>query len=294
MLVITDTVRSIFNNYVEYKWQRWSAVTSGPWVDIGGASGTASPTWNASLGIYEYVSTYTIPGSQTTPANDGDRYRLVVASTTTNLAGTSCSYSDPTTIVLNVFIACGPPLKADLLSATGKLTDNIAKISWVTSKEDEPVSFSIERSDDGINFKSITIVNGYNNITAETNSYSYIDPVAIDHKAYYRVAMINSQNRIKYSAIIRLNTDEKQGFNFGTVVNPFNNNLEYELISSDNGTAKVDLIDSYGRVVKSETLRIYQGVNALIMNNTNSISKGLYMLKASSNGVVIIHKILKN
>lgn len=291
-LSITDTVRSFFDNYVEYKWQRWSAATSGPWIDIGGASGTAIPVWNGTA--YQYVSTYNIPGSQTTPANDGDMYRLVVASTTANLSGTACSYTDPASITLNVLIGCGPPLKADLLSVTGKLTNNTAKISWVTSKEDEQVSFTVEKSTDGTNFISIATIQGYNNIASENNYYSYTDPEAITKKIYYRVIMINSENRKKYSAIILLNSDEKNGFNFGTVVNPFSNNLEFELIHSTEGYAKVDLIDSYGKSVRSETLRIFPGVNALTITNTSGIAKGFYMLKASLNGNIIIRKVLKN
>jgi trimeric autotransporter adhesin len=293
MLVITDTVRSVFDNYVEYKWQRWSAATSGPWVDIGGSSGSASPVWNATLNVYEYVSTYTVPGTETGPANDGDLYRLVVASTTANLAGSSCSYSDPTTISLNVLIGCGPPLKADLLSATGRLTDNISRISWVTTKEDEPVSFSIERSDDGNNFRSIALINGYNNITAETNTYNYTDPVPVTNKVYYRVVMINNQNTKKYSSVIQLTPAAKKSFYFGTVVNPFNDELRYEIVSPVKDFAKIELIDGNGKVVKSEIQQVYSGSNSLSMYNTGTLSGGIYVLKASINGTLIFKKVMK-
>ncbi|MBK7678531.1 MAG: hypothetical protein IPJ29_03835 [Chitinophagaceae bacterium] len=42
ILTITDTVRYLYNNYVRYKWQRWAAATSGPWIDIAGTSGTGT------------------------------------------------------------------------------------------------------------------------------------------------------------------------------------------------------------------------------------------------------------
>ncbi len=101
-LTLTDTVRSYYNVYIYYKWQR--SVDAGvSWVDLAGSSGVASTVWNGSS--YEYVSTYTLPPSATTPNNNGDLYRMVVATNAANLAG-SCSYSDVTTVTLTVLNNC--------------------------------------------------------------------------------------------------------------------------------------------------------------------------------------------
>ena len=290
-LQITDTVLSFFDNYVEYKWQRWSAATSGPWTDISGTSGTGTPVWNGTA--YQYVSAYTIPALQATALNDGDMYRLVVASTTGNLSSTTCSYTDPASIELNVVIGCGPPLKADLLSASGRLTDNIGKISWVTSKEDEPVSFSIERSDNGIDFRSIGLIDGYNNINFETNYYNYTDPVAVTSKVYYRVVMINNQQSKKYSAIIQLTPAGKNGLNFTTVVNPFNSELRYEVNSPVKDFIRIELIDGYGKIVRKETQQLYAGTNSLSIYNTGTLAAGVYILRGSINGNMIYRKVIK-
>ena len=291
VLTITDTVRYLYNNYVRYKWQRWSVATSGPWTDIAGTSGTGTPVWNGTQ--YEYVASYTIPTGFTTAANDGDLYRLVVASNDTNLGSSTCSYSDPTTININILLDCGPPLKADLLSATGRLYDNIGKISWVTSEEDEQITFSIERSDDGINFNSIAIVNGYNNPSAEINYYNYTDPVPVNNKVFYRVIMINSNNSKKYSSIIQLNAGTKNNFEFTSVVNPFANNLQYEIYSTVNTIARIELVDGYGKIVKSESQQLYTGSNSLSIAATSGLAKGIYVLRASINGSTIYRKVLK-
>jgi trimeric autotransporter adhesin len=290
IITITDTVRSFFNTYVEYKWQR-STNGGSTWSDIAGTTFTASPTLVS--GMWQFVASYTIPAAFTTTANNGDLYRVVVATTVSNLASSTCNFSDPTTISLNVLTDCGPPLKADLLSATGRLTNNIAKISWVTSKEDEPVNYSVERSDDGINFRSIALINGNNNITVETNNYSYTDPVPVANKVYYRVVMISSHNIKKYSSIIQLTPTAKNGFYFGTVVNPFNNEVRYEINSPVKDLMKIELIDAYGKVVKSEIQQVYSGTNSLSIYNTGTLSGGIYILKASINGTMIYRKIMK-
>lgn len=291
VLTITDTVRYLYNNYVRYKWQRWSAATSGPWTDIAGTSGTGTPVWNGTQ--YEYVASYTIPNTLTLAANNGDRYRLVVASNTTNLGSSSCSYSDPTTINVNIITACGPPLKADLLSVNGRLIENnLARISWVTSKEDEPVRYIVEKSEDGNNFRSITTVDGYNNTTSERNYYNYTDPVAVTAKTYYRVVLINASGSKKYSQIIQLVTDEKSGIHFGTVVNPFGNELWYEISSTVSSIIKTELLDGYGRVIKRENQQISPGINALSIN-TVTLPNGTYILRAIINGNIIYRKVIK-
>ena len=289
---ITDTVRSVFNNYVEYKWQR--KTPSGSWTDISGTTGSGTPVWNAALSLYEYVSAYNIPTSQTTTANSGDLYRLIVASTSSNLAGTSCSYTDPTTIItLNVLTGCGPPLKADLLSATGRVTDNVSKIFWITADEDEQVTFNVEKSIDGINFTSVGTVNGYFNISAPKNYYNFTDPVLIASKTYYRVVMTNSLNTKKYSSLIVLNPGVTNKFDFGNVTNPFASNLQYEINSGAIGNARIELIDGYGKIVKSETQQIYPGSNSLNMYTVNNLPDGVYVIRATMNGNTIYHKVIK-
>ncbi len=248
------------------------------------------PFWNGSA--WEYVRSYVIPPSATTAANNGDQYRLVVASTVANLAGITCSYSDPVSISLNVIIGCGPPLKADLLSISGKLTGDKARISWVTTKEDEPVSYTPERSANGASFNPIVTIAGYNNITAVNNYYNYDDPVPVTGKVYYRVAMISNAGTKKYSRIIQLSPGKKD-FAFGAVVNPFTNELNYEINTSVAGLAKIEMIDQYGKIVKTDNQPLYPGVNALSMKNTERLAAGIYILKASINGNIIVHKTIK-
>ncbi|MGB5047539.1 MAG: hypothetical protein WBO46_01280, partial [Caldilineaceae bacterium] len=99
-LTITDTVRSFYNVYIYYKWQR-STNGGATWTDIPGTNGVASTVWNGTT--YEYINSYTLPPTATTPANNGDQYRMVVATNAINLAGSSCNYSDvtPVTIIIN-------------------------------------------------------------------------------------------------------------------------------------------------------------------------------------------------
>ncbi|MBP6233905.1 MAG: T9SS type A sorting domain-containing protein [Chitinophagaceae bacterium] len=290
VIEISDTIRSYFNTYTEYKWQR-STDGGVNWTDIPGTTATATPVWNGTA--YEFITTYTIPLAWTTAANSGDLYRVVVASTTGNLASSTCSFSDPTNITLNVLTDCVPILGADLLSVSGKLIDDKARITWVTSKEQDPVRYSVERSDDGIRFTSIAIVDGYNNGVSERNYYTYDDPQPVAGKVLYRIAVLHNQSVKKYSQTITLSLDKINTWEMGAVINPFNHQLQYGISSPTSAIAKIELIDNYGKTIRSASQLVNPGSNAFILNNTGGIPAGIYLLKVTINGTVAIRKVMK-
>jgi hypothetical protein len=97
-LTISDTVRSYYNVYIYYKWQR-STNGGGTWTDIPGTNGVASTVLVG--GSYQFVNSYTLPPAFTAPSNSGNLYKMVVATNAANLAG-SCNYSDLTPVTLTV------------------------------------------------------------------------------------------------------------------------------------------------------------------------------------------------
>ncbi len=97
-ITIRDTVRSYYNTYIQYKWQR-STDGGTNWVDIAGTTATASPV--LVNGMYQFVAVYTVPPAWTILLNNGDLYRVVVATTVANLSGT-CNYSDVIPVALTI------------------------------------------------------------------------------------------------------------------------------------------------------------------------------------------------
>src|SRR5688572_27098952 len=86
-LAINDTIRTYFNNYNHYIWQK-SVNNGSSWTDI---TAPASATLGAPVnGAYQFVTSYTIPSANTTVADNGTLYRLLVATASANLGSTSC------------------------------------------------------------------------------------------------------------------------------------------------------------------------------------------------------------
>lgn len=290
VITIYDTVSSYFNNYTNYKWQI-STNGGSTWVDIGGASGTATPVWNGSA--YSYVVSYTVPATMTTAANDGNLYRVVVGTTATNLADANCQFSDPTNITLDVMTDCGPVLKTDLLSVSGTLRNQYATINWISSREEGLVSYLVERSADGRSFSVIDTVAGNRQPHLETNTYAFTDPDAVSNKVYYRIGVLNGTRSLKYSRVIQLNTGNII-FGWGTVVNPFRNELQFDVLSPENGEARIELLDASAKVIRTVSRPLYNGTNSITIDHTGTMPAGMYILRVSFKGNTLIRKVLKN
>src|SRR5690606_646880 len=111
-ITINDTVRSYFNNYAHYKWQR-STDNGSTWSDVAGTTRTATPVYNNAA--WEFITSYTVPPEHTQFANNNDRYRVVVATEATELGNADCQFTDGVSLIDVNVITC-TPLKTDLLS----------------------------------------------------------------------------------------------------------------------------------------------------------------------------------
>lgn len=287
-LTIYDTVRSFFNNYTYYKWQR-STNGGVSWTDVTLPSGPALPYWNGTA--WEYVTSYTIPPSQTGVANSGDLYRLVVATTLTNLSDANCRFTDAANIITLQVVDCGDPLVTQFISFTGRLNDNDALLNWTTGNEDEALYFDLEKSYNGHEFTTLATLEGYNNGEAEMNTYAYVDP-ELKGTAYYRVRMRNALHQSVYSKTIRLST-LTTGFSFVSVINPFNNELIFDIASDHNSRAETELVDQLGRIVKQKSYEISTGVNHLELDDTRSLAAGIYVLRIRCGDQLLQRKVMK-
>jgi hypothetical protein len=282
-------VRSYFNNYVYYKWQR-STNGGATWNDVTAPSGPAIPFWNGTA--WQYVSSYTVPVSQTQLSNNGDMYRLIVATTLSNLSDINCQFTDVGSIVTLKVIDCGVPLATQLLSFSGSIFNSNAILNWSTTKETEVLFFDIEKSTDASVFSTIATVNSHNDMSSEENFYSFTDPSTLTGRTYYRIRMRNISEESKYSRTIQLAvwTDP---FFFVSVSNPFTDRLVFDVAADHSGMAEAMLIDQSGKTVCKKTFAIAAGINSLALDNTGLLATSIYFLRLQSGGVIIQKSVIK-
>ena len=287
-VTIKDTVRSYFNNYNYYKWQR-STDGGTTWTDIPSQSGSTTPT--AISSGWEYITSYTIPPTRTTATNSGDKYRVTVATTSSNLLNANCQFTDGVSIInLTVLSNCSV-LPTKILSFNGKLENEHTALFWTTSREEEHLKYAIEKSTDGVQYTRIGILNSYA-VTAEQNRYTFTDPTKLAGRAWYRIVMIDPQNRTLYSRSIELD-QELEPFAVTGVLNPFTNDLLFDVAMSSDAKITAALYSISGTLIKQQSYTGYKGTNGLTMTNLKTLSKGMYLLQVQCNGQTIVKKVVR-
>ena len=284
---IGAVISSYFPNYVNYKWQK-SINGGSSWTDASSAA-VGTPTWNGSA----YVYTVAYPQFVAYRADSGTKYRVIVATTSTNLSNPNCQVADgSTTITLNI-LNCGGILATNLLSFSGALQGDKSVLNWTTDEETEIYKFHIEKSIDGYNYKTIASMNSNGNSKAKLNTYSFTDPDVINGTGYYRIKMLSSNNRSKYSRIIQLSSLSKL-LAITSAINPFTSQLDFYVNAPQAiPVAEADLLDMFGRPVKHLKGNLISGTNHLQFTNTDVLPVGAYTLRIRAGNTILTKSVVK-
>jgi len=290
-----DTVRfkvsAFFNNYTEWKLEKSidNGVTwTSPGLDTLGnpASGSATPVYNPVTSQYEYLITryYRLNLVDTKII-----YRLTVASTTSSLSSSSCSYvaSSPKIVYA---INCNIVLSTTVI-LNGQLNEGTAHLEWLSSNETSGVSYIVERSDnDASNFKTIATVYAHGP-DGSGNQYNFIDPVPVANQAYYRIN-VTDNNAQTYSKIILL-SNTTIAFDIKSLVNPFTSTVSFDMTVPENQMASFIINDEFGRVIKQEMQPVTKGLNNIKIYGLDALSTGMYILQVRYADHLIAKRIIK-
>jgi hypothetical protein len=279
---IACIVRSYFPNYVYWSWER--STDGGVNWSPTGVTGTGSPVLVG--GEYQYTATY--PSFIADSSSHLNRYRIRVASTAANLANTSCSFADITTIVVWVN-NCEWVLDTRLKYFNGQVQDGYGRLQWETENESDNIIYEIERSTDQLHFEKIGQVEG--SVQGSGRVYNFTDPNLLSSHTYYRIKMIEG-NRAQYSRIVLLSNKALQ-YEIKSLINPFNESLSFEMIAPADGVALVTLIDAYGRPVKQVRESYTKGLTNIRLNNLGSLAAGTYSLRIQTGEQVFTKKVIK-
>ena len=107
-------------------------------------------------------------------------------------------------------IACNTALPIELISFTGEQSGKDNLLKWITATEINNNYYTIERSEDGINFNEVGSISGAGN-SLQTLRYSMFDTQPYNGITYYRLIQTDFNGTFKPSEIIavsRINDDK--------------------------------------------------------------------------------------
>lgn len=270
-------VTSFYNNYTFYEWER-STDGGVTWTSAPEMPGVRNYSYNYTAGVYK--DTVALPSFLSEATKNGWKYRVKTATSSVNLNNNGCSvYNSAEVFTLDIKSSCDI-LPIDLLNFSAVINEEHGVLNWTAKNENNLAVYEIEKSLDGVQFEKIGTVTVKGGV--ESN-YNFRDPDALSGKAYYRLKMIAAAgNTFKYSNILQLSIRGLKNFELLNVVNPFREELRFQVSAPQNETVELRLMDVAGRCVKQEKLSLRKGINTHAFPVSASLQKGTYILSITT------------
>ena len=147
-------------------------------------------------------------------------------------------------LVSNVLL----PVELIEFSAVNDSKNN--NVFWETASEIHNDYFEIQRSDNGVLWDSIGVVDG-NGTSFESSKYNYVDENVDCTTCYYRLKQVNLDGTFEYSNVVVV----KRSLTIAFALYP-NPAVETVNVSSDDEIESLSVINSLGSIV-SENLEVY-------------------------------------
>ena len=184
-------------------------------------------------------------------------------------------------------------LPIELTSFSATCDGRSSYVMWTTATEKNNDYFSLERSDDAINFVEIARIAGAGN-SIEPLSYSYTDYGVYGGDNYYRLVQVDYDGTRTASEIIVTNCVEASGEpEVLAYPNPFNSDLTVELENFGDRPASIEVYDLLGRLVYVEKADAPQNSYQTILH-LDGLSNSTYTVRVSTADFVINRKVVKD
>jgi hypothetical protein len=167
------------------------------------------------------------------------------------------------------------PLPVTLLDFIAYQQQNFVHLEWSTASENNSDHFTIERSGDGAQFDSLTVIPAAGNSNFLLN-YGYDDKSIPDGRVYYRLKLTDKDGRVTYSKTITGVHEITAGVDF--FPNPVSDRGNLNIRSKKKGVLLYRIIDNTGRLFGTETVAYSQGASTWPVI-TSHLPKGIYYLE---------------
>lgn len=184
------------------------------------------------------------------------------------------------------------PLPIELVEFNAACRTNSVDLNWSTASETNNEFFSIEKSDNGVEFFEIGHLPGaINSQTLLSYTFSDESPNGL---GYYRLKQTDLDGTFAYSDVVSVDC----GTNSGTViVTAFDNgsgHLNIVVDSGNEGEFELELLDMHGRsVVKLPAQMVNTGLTTLSLDK-HDLASGTYLIRLYNAQEMLTRKVVLN
>jgi hypothetical protein len=174
----------------------------------------------------------------------------------------------------------------DLLSFSGTKGPSKVMLYWSTATEKNSSYFSIEKSEDGINFSEIGIVNAQG---SSNNIVNYeFDDYHFNKSSYYKLKMIDKDGSYKYSDIQFLQT----GDDYARVIKTESGEMEIRATVKEDTRWNIGVYSVLGQEYTNQNLQLTQGDNTLLKGSSWGEKTAKILRITSLDGTVILSQVV--
>lgn len=174
------------------------------------------------------------------------------------------------------------------LKFTAQRKQNYSQLDWSTARELNAEKYEIERSEDGISYRSIGIVLAHN--AGGTNNYQYNDALLLNGTAWYRIRSVDKNGRYNYSTVAVVSDRSKEGGLY-VINNPVYQFIHISTGSAYAGSYEYSLINTAGQLVQKGNMMANTGAVSTIPLAA-AITPGIYVLDIKNNTHRLTQKIV--
>jgi len=200
--------------------------------------------------------------------------------------GTPALCSAPATVILS-FPQPQSSLPVSIVDLAAAYNDNTVQVKWTTTFEQNNDRFEIERSIDGVNFKTVGVVKGQTN-SGTRHDYEFNDDVKHNtvskNDLYYRLKQVDLDGKTSYSKILVVRVYQTKSLQSVSVTpNPAVNDIRINVQLNENSYIVVKVINSSGVEIMRKTTRGNTGSNNFAMEGSSQLQTGVYFLEVIIN-----------
>ena len=217
---------------------------------------------------------FTLDDSMKLSRTDFFRFRIAME---TNDQTQFWAIKDGDIIISNV--STTGTLPVEFLEFSGKINNDKILLSWSTASEVNNDFFTVENSENGVDFNSIGYVEGAGN-SNNVLKYSYVDenPYEI---TYYRLKQTDYDGGFTYSQIIKVSLHESS--NGEIIIIAANGEINVITNAVESGQLHVNVYSLSGALLFNNSINVWNGSNTINVKPDIS-GNSIYLVSVSLNG----------
>ena len=243
-----------------------------------------------------FFATRRFTGVQTSPPGhaNSELYSASTVGTVTQLPGFNTTLTMPDKSISDLGSCYFPNvvLTTNKVQLSGQYEIGKNNLRWQVNNNDLVNYFEIQKSEDGINFTTLTTLSP-KNMTQTNSIYVYTDKNDPGTHLYYRIREIMNNGFRFYSNIIKIHSNSEFNLAGALSPNPFIDHFNFSVQLKSPKPVKVRLADQSGRIVYTSQFKGKTGENKFQVNDISNLKKGIYFVEISVENEIIRQKLVK-